>query len=141
MSLPGGPGAGRWYWNAVISAVRPAPPTALWTPGSLATTGTWPLPPGVGFDNYTPLGRKEFGGTAALPIWINYMREALRDSPETERPLPAGHCSCQDRPRHRATGQLRAAQRNFRVFPGRARTPTEVRRKRVLAQAARVLMI
>jgi penicillin-binding protein 1A len=48
-------------------------------------TSTW-----VGFDNYTPLGRKEFGGTAALPIWINFMREALRDSPESERPLPPG---------------------------------------------------
>ncbi len=48
-------------------------------------TTTW-----VGFDNYTPLGRKEFGGTAALPIWIDFMREALRDSPEAERPLPPG---------------------------------------------------
>ncbi|MEH6589191.1 MAG: penicillin-binding protein 1A [Halioglobus sp.] len=48
-------------------------------------TTTW-----VGFDNYTPLGKKEFGGTAALPIWINYMREALRDSPDVERPMPAG---------------------------------------------------
>lgn len=46
-------------------------------------TSTW-----VGFDNYTPLGRREFGGTAALPIWIDYMREALRDSPDQARPLP-----------------------------------------------------
>ncbi|MFO7551440.1 MAG: penicillin-binding protein 1A [Haliea sp.] len=44
----------------------------------------------VGFDNYTPLGRREFGGTAALPIWIEYMRFALRDSPDAERPLPPG---------------------------------------------------
>ena len=44
----------------------------------------------VGFDNYTPLGRREFGGTAALPIWIDYMREALKDSPEAQRPVPAG---------------------------------------------------
>jgi penicillin-binding protein 1A len=48
-------------------------------------TTTW-----VGFDNYTPLGRREFGGTAALPIWIDYMREALREHPERERPLPPG---------------------------------------------------
>src|SRR6056297_522803 len=46
-------------------------------------TSTW-----VGFDNYTPLGRREFGGTAALPIWIDYMREALAGTPERERPLP-----------------------------------------------------
>ncbi len=44
----------------------------------------------VGFDNYTPLGRREFGGTAALPIWIDYMRVALRDSPDVEPPLPPG---------------------------------------------------
>ncbi|EED32218.1 penicillin-binding protein 1A [gamma proteobacterium NOR5-3] len=48
-------------------------------------TTTW-----VGFDNYTPLGRREFGGTAALPIWINYMREALEGIPERSRSLPAG---------------------------------------------------
>lgn len=48
-------------------------------------TTTW-----VGFDEYTPLGRREFGGTAALPIWINYMRSALADSPEVQRPLPPG---------------------------------------------------
>ncbi len=48
-------------------------------------TTTW-----VGFDNYTPLGRREFGGTAALPIWIDYMREALQGSPVRERPVPPG---------------------------------------------------
>jgi penicillin-binding protein 1A len=48
-------------------------------------TTTW-----VGFDNYTPLGKKEFGGTAALPIWIDFMRAALQDSPEQERKLPPG---------------------------------------------------
>jgi len=48
-------------------------------------TTTW-----VGFDNYTPLGRREFGGTAALPIWIDYMRVALRDSPDAARQLPPG---------------------------------------------------
>ena len=35
-------------------------------------TTTW-----VGFDDYGPLGGREFGGTAALPIWIDFMREAL----------------------------------------------------------------
>ena len=48
-------------------------------------TTTW-----VGFDNYTPLGRREFGGTASLPIWIDYMRVALRDSPDEERALSPG---------------------------------------------------
>lgn len=31
----------------------------------------------VGFDDYSLLGKREFGGTAALPIWIDFMREAL----------------------------------------------------------------
>jgi penicillin-binding protein 1A len=44
----------------------------------------------VGFDNFTPLGRREFGGTAALPIWISYMREALDGLPERPRRLPPG---------------------------------------------------
>ena len=68
-------------------------------------TATW-----VGFDNYTPLGRKEFGGTAALPIWIDFMREALADSPDRERPLPAGIVSVRIDP---DTGLLaRAGQRD-----------------------------
>ncbi len=44
----------------------------------------------VGFDEYTPLGKREFGGTAALPIWIDFMREALDGLPERKRPLPPG---------------------------------------------------
>tara|TARA_R110002110_G_scaffold205066_7_gene417223 strand:- start:372506 stop:374965 length:2460 start_codon:yes stop_codon:yes gene_type:complete len=68
-------------------------------------TATW-----VGFDNYTPLGRREFGGTAALPIWIEFMREALRDSPEVQRPLPTGIVRAKIDPE---TGLLaRAGQRN-----------------------------
>ncbi len=41
-------------------------------------TTTW-----VGFDQLSPLGRGEVGGRAALPIWIDYMREALKTIPET----------------------------------------------------------
>ena len=35
----------------------------------------------VGFDNSKPLGNKETGGRAALPIWMEFMREALKDTP------------------------------------------------------------
>jgi penicillin-binding protein 1A len=71
-------------------------------------TSTW-----VGFDNYTPLGRKEFGGTAALPIWIAFMREALRDSPEAERPLPAGIVHVRIDP---DTGQLARSRQSNAIF-------------------------
>lgn len=43
----------------------------------------------VGFDDYGPLGRREFGGTAALPIWIDYMREALPPA-QPMSPMPPG---------------------------------------------------
>ena len=32
----------------------------------------------IGFDKFLPLGRRETGASAALPMWIAYMREALR---------------------------------------------------------------
>ena len=34
-----------------------------------------------GFDNSTPLGRGEWGGSVSLPSWIDYMRSALKDTP------------------------------------------------------------
>lgn len=36
----------------------------------------------VGFDANKPLGRGEVGGRAALPIWMSYMEEVLKDLPE-----------------------------------------------------------
>jgi penicillin-binding protein 1A len=42
----------------------------------------------VGFDKVRPLGRRETGGRAALPMWIDFMREALKDVPETPLEKP-----------------------------------------------------
>ncbi|OOZ45453.1 penicillin-binding protein 1A [Solemya velum gill symbiont] len=44
----------------------------------------------VGLDNSLTLGRREFGGRAALPAWIDYMRVALDGVPETEPQQPEG---------------------------------------------------
>ena len=44
----------------------------------------------VGFDQPKKLGSNETGSAAALPIWVSYMREALKGVPEAERPLPEG---------------------------------------------------
>ncbi|NND45061.1 MAG: penicillin-binding protein 1A [Xanthomonadales bacterium] len=44
----------------------------------------------VGFDSHEPLGSLEVGGRAALPIWIDYMRVALENIPDTPRPMPEG---------------------------------------------------
>jgi penicillin-binding protein 1A len=52
--------------------------------GDLVTT-VW-----VGKDDFTSLGYREYGGKAALPIWISYMRDALAGVPDVVEPPPAG---------------------------------------------------
>ena len=42
----------------------------------------------VGFDNDASLGDKETGAHAALPIWIDFMQEALKDQPPTDFTRP-----------------------------------------------------
>lgn len=44
----------------------------------------------VGRDNYKSLGYREYGGKAALPIWIDYMRVALKDQPIATNDPPEG---------------------------------------------------
>ncbi|MDF3936496.1 penicillin-binding protein 1A [Pseudomonas citronellolis] len=44
----------------------------------------------VGFDQPESLGRREFGGNVALPIWMRYMGAALKDKPSHTLPEPAG---------------------------------------------------
>ncbi|MEJ2530972.1 MAG: penicillin-binding protein 1A [Halioglobus sp.] len=85
-------------------------PMDAWFSGynpDLVTT-TW-----VGFDNYTPLGRREFGGTASLPIWIDFMRVALSDKPVRERPVPPGIVHVRIDP---DTGDLAASGQRNAIF-------------------------
>lgn len=45
----------------------------------------------VGFvDHAKKLGKREFGGRAALPIWAKFMEKALKGMPETHLPRPDG---------------------------------------------------
>ena len=44
----------------------------------------------VGFDQPGYLGRRESGAGAALPIWVNHMREVLKDYPEAPAVVPPG---------------------------------------------------
>ncbi|HEX4023738.1 MAG TPA: transglycosylase domain-containing protein [Steroidobacteraceae bacterium] len=44
----------------------------------------------VGFDDERPLGAGEQGSRTAVPIWVSFMREALRAQPDQPRPLPPG---------------------------------------------------
>jgi penicillin-binding protein 1A len=47
----------------------------------------------IGFPIPRNMGSGETGGTAALPMWINYMRFALANIPETFLPRPPNICS------------------------------------------------
>jgi len=44
----------------------------------------------IGYDHMEPLGRDETGGKTALPIWMDYMAEALRGVPEAPFNVPPG---------------------------------------------------
>ncbi|AXK71134.1 penicillin-binding protein 1A [Lysobacter sp. TY2-98] len=44
----------------------------------------------VGRDDFKSLGYREYGGRAALPIWIDYMRVALKDQPIQPNDPPEG---------------------------------------------------
>ena len=44
----------------------------------------------VGRDDFRSLGYREYGGKAALPIWIQYMRVALKDQPIASNDPPDG---------------------------------------------------
>ncbi|TVT83268.1 penicillin-binding protein 1A [Pseudomonas sp. H3(2019)] len=44
----------------------------------------------TGFDQPESLGKREFGGTVALPIWMNYMSAALKGKPPHTQAEPEG---------------------------------------------------
>ena len=53
--------------------------------GANIVTSGW-----VGMDDFSTLGAREFGGTAALPMWIDVMRAALAGRPQEAAPIPNG---------------------------------------------------
>ena len=44
----------------------------------------------MGTDDNRPLGEGEEGARTAVPIWVDYMHEALRGVPEKQRTIPEG---------------------------------------------------
>lgn len=67
----------------------------------------------VGFPNHQPLGATEYGSNRPLPIWIEYMREALKGVPETYPDQPPGVVTRKIDP---TTGALAAAQNPDAIF-------------------------
>jgi penicillin-binding protein 1A len=72
--LSGKTGTTNNYRDAWFSGFNPDVATSVW----------------VGFDQPSYLGRRESGAGAALPIWVNHMREVLKDFPETATDVPPG---------------------------------------------------
>jgi penicillin-binding protein 1A len=68
----------------------------------------------VGFDTPEEMGRGEYGGKVALPIWIDFMRVALEGVPEYQRLIPPGIIAAKINP---STGKLAA--------PGKSNTKVE----------------
>jgi penicillin-binding protein 1A len=67
----------------------------------------------VGYDNVTPLGSGETGGKAALPMWIEYMKVALKNVPQKQFPQPSGIVSVRI---DSNTGQLTNAKNPNSLF-------------------------
>ena len=72
--LSGKTGTTNNYRDAWFSGFNPDVATSVW----------------VGFDQPGYLGRRESGAGAALPIWVNHMREVLKDYPEAPAVVPPG---------------------------------------------------
>jgi penicillin-binding protein 1A len=71
-------------------------------------TTTW-----VGFDQLGPLGRRETGAGAALPMWIDFMRVALDGVPEEILAQPDGLVTVRIDP---GSGLLASASQPGAVF-------------------------
>ncbi len=83
--------------DAWFSGYNPAIVTTVW----------------VGFDRLKPLGSRETGAGAALPIWVDYMRVALQGVPELEPPMPADMVTVRIDPE---TGKLASAEADHAIF-------------------------
>jgi penicillin-binding protein 1A len=89
-------------------------PRDLWFTGynpSLVTT-VW-----VGFDKNTPIGKREFGSTAALPIWMDFMRTALDGQPDQIPRQPDGIVTVRINSETGKPAQAGETDTIFEIFP------------------------
>ena len=71
-------------------------------------TTTW-----LGFDTPKTLGAREYGGTAALPIWIEFMEQALKGKAENKPKQPEGLVTIKIDPK---TGERAKAGQDNAIF-------------------------
>ena len=67
----------------------------------------------VGFDDYRPVGRNEYGSTTPLSIWMDFMGDALSGRPEKTRAQPEGVITMKIDP---ATGRAAAPAQKGAIF-------------------------
>ena len=67
----------------------------------------------VGFDQPKTLGKNQTGGVVALPIWLGYMEQTLKDMPEQPRGVPPGVVAVPTGPYPGASGESRMVPEFF----------------------------
>lgn len=78
----------------------------------------------VGFDRLKPLGARETGANAALPMWVLYMRDALKGLPDHTIEQPAGMVTVRIDPENGLLAGPDTASPIFETFRERL-VPTE----------------
>jgi penicillin-binding protein 1A len=53
-------------------------------------TADWVCVVWVGYDDYRPVGRREYGGRCALPIWLDFMKQVHASLPKRDFAVPEG---------------------------------------------------
>jgi penicillin-binding protein 1A len=88
--------------------------TDAWFVGSNPelTTGVW-----LGHDAKISLGKSEHGGTAALPVWMDVMKDALKHKPVGVYPVPEGVLFMDDLREQGSGGSPLAAHPDFSPSP------------------------
>ena len=87
------------------------------------TTGIW-----VGYDAKVSLGRKEYGSRAALPIWMEFMSQALSGEPNGEYLPPRGIVYWEADPRQRPNlvTLLESSPDLGQEFPSKRTSPVDM---------------
>jgi penicillin-binding protein 1A len=78
----------------------------------------------AGFDQPESLGRNEYGGTVALPIWMHYMGEALKDKPIHAPAEPQGILSLRIDPHSGRAATPETPDAYFELFKSEDSPPT-----------------
>lgn len=88
----------------------------------------------VGFDQNTLLGKREFGSSAALPIWIDFMRTALEGVPDQLPRQPEGIVTVRINPETGKPAMPGDPDAIFEVFLGEDTTRTSAAGNEVTEQ-------